>query len=122
MSLAASVIGLVVLSPFLALIALLVKLDSGGSVLFVQDRVGLGGRPFRLFKFRTMRPAEGPTSEWVKDNERRITRVGGAARSPFGGLPSGSPRLQPSALPTTWGGRGRLVEQAPSVGDVVEAA
>ncbi len=48
-------IGLVVLSPFLLLVALAVKLDSHGSVFFSHERVGLGGRVFRLLKFRTMR-------------------------------------------------------------------
>ncbi len=67
---------LVLLAPVLALFALAIKLDSSGPVLFVQDRVGLGGRPFPLIKFRTMRSDEPPASEWVIDNEDRITRVG----------------------------------------------
>ncbi len=46
--------GLVALSPLLALIAVVVKLTSRGPVLFVQERCGLNGRRFRLFKFRTM--------------------------------------------------------------------
>lgn len=63
-------------APLMALIALAIKLDAQGPVLFVQDRVGLLGRPFRLLKFRTMVPSEGIASEWVQDNEDRITRVG----------------------------------------------
>ena len=47
--------GLVVLSPVLAVLALLVRLDSRGPALFAQTRVGLRGRPFRMLKFRTMR-------------------------------------------------------------------
>jgi lipopolysaccharide/colanic/teichoic acid biosynthesis glycosyltransferase len=58
------------------LIALAIKLDSPGPMFFVQERAGQGGRHFRLFKFRTMRPADGATSEWVRDNGDRITRVG----------------------------------------------
>ena len=46
--------GLVMLSPLLALIALAIKLDSPGPVLFRQTRIGRGGRSFRLHKFRTM--------------------------------------------------------------------
>jgi len=72
----ASVVGIVNLVPLLGLIALLIKLDSRGPVFFVQERVGLHGRRFRLIKFRTMRVADGRTSEWVSDNSERITRVG----------------------------------------------
>jgi exopolysaccharide biosynthesis polyprenyl glycosylphosphotransferase len=68
--------GLVATAPALALIALAVKLDSRGPVFFVQERVGKDGKPFRLIKFRTMRPLEGPSSEWVRDNTHRVTRVG----------------------------------------------
>jgi exopolysaccharide biosynthesis polyprenyl glycosylphosphotransferase len=69
-------LALVLLSPLLALIALAIKLDSSGPVLFVQERVGRGGRLFKLIKFRTMRPARGATSEWARDNDDRMTRVG----------------------------------------------
>jgi len=48
-------IGLIFLAPVLALIGLAVKLDSPGPVFFAQDRAGLGGRRFRMLKFRTMR-------------------------------------------------------------------
>ena len=72
----ASLVGLVAAAPVLAVIALAIKLDSRGPVLFVQDRIGRYGRPFRLLKFRTMLPGENRTSEWVRDNDARITRVG----------------------------------------------
>jgi exopolysaccharide biosynthesis polyprenyl glycosylphosphotransferase len=49
-----SVLGLVVLSPLFALVALLVKLTSHGPALFAQERCGLAGRRFRFYKFRTM--------------------------------------------------------------------
>jgi len=68
--------GLVACTPLLALIALAIRLDSPGPVLFVQERIGLNGRRFRMLKFRTMRPASGQRSEWVGDNGHRITRVG----------------------------------------------
>ena len=76
LSLLASVIGLIVLAPFLGLIALLIKLDSRGPVLFIQERAGLSGRSFKLIKFRTMDSASRPASEWERDNGFRITRVG----------------------------------------------
>jgi exopolysaccharide biosynthesis polyprenyl glycosylphosphotransferase len=50
----ASVVALVLLAPFFALMALLIKLDSRGPVFFRQPRVGEGGTTFRIFKFRTM--------------------------------------------------------------------
>ena len=50
-----AVVGLVLLSPVLLMIALAVKFDSPGPVFFAQDRAGLGGRRFRMLKFRTMR-------------------------------------------------------------------
>jgi exopolysaccharide biosynthesis polyprenyl glycosylphosphotransferase len=72
-----SIVGLVLLAPLLAVIALAIKVDSHGPVFFVQQRAGREGRPFNLLKFRTMRPSEErPVSEWVQDNEGRITRVG----------------------------------------------
>jgi exopolysaccharide biosynthesis polyprenyl glycosylphosphotransferase len=76
LSLLVAAVGLVALSPLLAVIALAVKLESAGPVLFVQSRVGAHGRPFALFKFRTMRPAGDQHSEWECDNRDRVTRVG----------------------------------------------
>jgi exopolysaccharide biosynthesis polyprenyl glycosylphosphotransferase len=67
---------LLLLAPVFGLVAMLIKLDSRGSVFFVQPRVGGGGRPFGLVKFRTMQAAEGPRSEWIRDNAHRVTRVG----------------------------------------------
>jgi lipopolysaccharide/colanic/teichoic acid biosynthesis glycosyltransferase len=66
----------VIFAPLLAAIAILVKLDSRGPVLFVQERAGRHGRPFGLLKFRTMHPTTERPSEWVLDNVHRITRVG----------------------------------------------
>jgi exopolysaccharide biosynthesis polyprenyl glycosylphosphotransferase len=66
---------IVVLSPFIVPVALLIKLDSDGPVFFLHERVGLGGRPFKLVKFRTMRMGVA-VSEWAADNDHRTTRVG----------------------------------------------
>lgn len=69
-------IGLAVVWPILLLVALATRLDSKGGVFFVQERVGLRGKPFKLLKFRTMHPPRGKVSEWAGDNSDRITRVG----------------------------------------------
>jgi exopolysaccharide biosynthesis polyprenyl glycosylphosphotransferase len=73
-------IGLVLLAPLLAAIAVAIKIESRGPVLFVQDRVGKNGRRFGLLKFRTMRPSDERPSEWARDNVDRITRLGGWLR------------------------------------------
>lgn len=75
------VIGFVLLSPFLAVIALLVRLTSPGPVLFLQERVGKNGKPFRIMKFRTM--VEGAEEMGLKitvGNDARVTRVGETLR------------------------------------------
>ena len=76
-----SAIGLVLLSPFLLLVALLIKLDSPGPVFYVQERMGLDSRPFLMFKFRSMRrDAQLAEPGWtVKDDPRR-TRLGAIIR------------------------------------------
>jgi exopolysaccharide biosynthesis polyprenyl glycosylphosphotransferase len=75
-SVAAAVVGLILLTPLFALIAVAIKIDSRGPVLFFQDRAGKNGQPFRLWKFRTMHPEDIHRSEWVQDNTYRITRLG----------------------------------------------
>jgi exopolysaccharide biosynthesis polyprenyl glycosylphosphotransferase len=75
-SMVVAVIGLILCAPLLALIAVLVKIDSRGPVFFYQPRAGRDGQPFALIKFRTMHPTDKAPSEWVSDNIHRITRVG----------------------------------------------
>ena len=72
-----ALIGLVILLPFLLLVALLIKLDSPGSVFFRQERVGMRGVPFRIFKFRTMvQGAHKMGSRLTTKRDPRVTRVG----------------------------------------------
>ena len=81
MSVALSLVALVVTAPFMALVALGIKLESPGPVFFVQERVGLGGRIFRLVKFRTMRvPTQSDNAVWGRDNRSRVTRLGALLR------------------------------------------
>lgn len=61
--------------PILAVVALLVRLDSPGPVFFVQTRIGRRGQPFRMIKFRTMRHgADGPS--FTEAVDPRVTRIG----------------------------------------------
>jgi lipopolysaccharide/colanic/teichoic acid biosynthesis glycosyltransferase len=62
--------------PVMGLIALCIRWADRGAVLFVQERVGVHGRPFRLLKFRTMGNEKDSPSEWERDNENRITTPG----------------------------------------------
>jgi exopolysaccharide biosynthesis polyprenyl glycosylphosphotransferase len=76
LSLALSAVGAALTAPLWPLIALAIRLDSRGPVLFMQERVGRGGRKFGLLKFRTMRTEGANGSSWVRDNTARITRAG----------------------------------------------
>ena len=74
---AGATFGLVFLSPVLLLMALLVKLDSHGPAFYPQERMGLDGRPFMMFKFRSMRTdAEANGPGWTVENDPRTTRLG----------------------------------------------
>ncbi len=88
----ASLMGLLLLSPIMLLVALLIKMTSRGPVLFSQVRIGQGGKKFRLYKFRTMvvnseslkgqlkklNEKSGPVFKIKKDP--RITKIGGILR------------------------------------------
>ena len=88
MDITGALIGLCISLPFMAIIALAIKIESRGPVLFVQSRVGRDGKPFRMYKFRTMvngahlvrdelvrqRELEEPVLKFHPDP--RVTRVG----------------------------------------------
>jgi lipopolysaccharide/colanic/teichoic acid biosynthesis glycosyltransferase len=74
-------LGLVVLSPLLAAIALAIRLDSPGPVFYRQERVGRGGARFRIHKFRSMRhEPQGNGPQLTVGGDARITRVGAVLR------------------------------------------
>lgn len=77
-----SAIAIAALSPILLIIALVVKLDSKGTVLFRQDRLTKGGKVFKMFKFRTMMEnAENiGTGLFNFENDFRVTKVGKVLR------------------------------------------
>jgi lipopolysaccharide/colanic/teichoic acid biosynthesis glycosyltransferase len=77
----ASVLVLLVLSPFFLLLCLAIVIDSRGGIFFTQKRVGKNNRDFHLYKFRSMvSNAEKSGQLTVGTNDRRITRVGGFIR------------------------------------------
>ncbi|MGA3091045.1 MAG: TIGR03013 family XrtA/PEP-CTERM system glycosyltransferase [Terriglobales bacterium] len=82
-SIVISLIALILVAPLLPFVVLAIRLDSPGPVLYTQDRVGKGGRVFKVMKFRTMRQdaeaANGP--QWAGNNDPRVTRVGKILRS-----------------------------------------
>jgi sugar transferase (PEP-CTERM system associated) len=83
---------LVVAAPIMAVVALLVRLESPGPVLFRQERVGQHGRTFTLFKFRSMvQDAESSGAAWAVKNDARVTRIGRHLR-----------RLHLDELPQVW--------------------
>lgn len=72
-----SAVGLVMLIPFLCLVATLIRVDSPGPVLYRQVRVGLRGRPYMIWKFRSMcQDAEKSGPRWAQTGDPRISRVG----------------------------------------------
>lgn len=72
-----SLLGLLILFPFLVVVALVITLDSKGPIFFLQQRIGKNGVPFFLFKFRTMHvDADKGTAITVGNRDPRITRVG----------------------------------------------
>ncbi len=78
-SLVGSTILLILLSPIMLLLMLLIKLDSKGPIFYLQERVGQGGKTFKLIKFRSMREdAEAQTGPvWSNgDSDERVTRLG----------------------------------------------
>lgn len=76
-----AIVGLVIFSPMMILTAIAVKLESPGPVFFIQERMGLDGRPFLMIKFRSMRQdaeQEGPA--WTVVDDPRRTRLGAFLR------------------------------------------
>ena len=77
MDIVGAVIGLIFLSPFMVLTAIIVRLESRGPVFYTQERMGLDERPFQMIKFRTMRQdAEAGGPGWTVENDPRVTKLG----------------------------------------------
>lgn len=82
MDIVMSLIGLLFFAPLFPFIALAIKLDSKGSIIFSQDRVGLNGREFTVYKLRSMvKDAEAKTGpKFAEKNDARVTRMGNFLR------------------------------------------
>lgn len=111
--LAVSLALLIVLSPFLAVIAVSILLTTGRPVLFRQTRVGLQGREFHMLKFRSMRPgSENGDAGWTTPADPRRTPIGAVLR-----------RFSLDELPQLWNvlvGHMSLVGPRPEVPSLVE--
>ena len=83
MDLVLAAIGLLFLGPLFPFLALAIKLDSPGPIFYRPQRLGRGGKPFRLWKFRTMVPNADRIGDptFTTNNDRRITRVGRILRT-----------------------------------------
>jgi exopolysaccharide biosynthesis polyprenyl glycosylphosphotransferase len=77
LDMAGAAFGLIFLSPLMLLTAVAIKLESPGPAFFVQERMGLDGKPFLMIKFRSMRKdAEKHGPGWTVDDDPRQTRLG----------------------------------------------
>ena len=77
LDLAVAIVLLLILAPVLMVLAIAIRLDSSGPAFFRQERIGRGGRAFRILKFRTMRvDAESRGVQITIGRDPRITRVG----------------------------------------------
>lgn len=100
LNVAVAAVGIVITAPLMLVVALLVRLDSAGPVIYRQERVGLcrrsgrarregdrrkprdvGGRIFTIYKFRTMTVAQSGDQRWASKNDARVTRVGRILRA-----------------------------------------
>ena len=82
---AVTILALPLLVPVLLLVALMVRLDSPGPVIFRQERMGYRGRPFMMFKFRTMtngtgQPEDARLAAMTREGDARVTRIGKVLR------------------------------------------
>ena len=75
---------LIIFSPVIAICAILIKREDGGPVIYAQERIGRGGRPFNIYKFRSMRmdaEADGVPALYSGEEDPRLTRIGSFLRA-----------------------------------------
>lgn len=73
-----ALVGIIIFSPVMLIIALIIKLTSRGPIIFSQERIGLHSRPFKMYKFRSMevQNESSEKSKWTKKNDPRVTNIG----------------------------------------------
>ena len=71
-----SLIGLIILSPILLITAIAIKLESKGPVIFQQERLGLNGKVFKIYKFRSMCVGAEKSGVYETKGDARVTKVG----------------------------------------------
>ena len=69
-----SIIALILFSPIMLIVAILVKKSSPGPIIFAQERIGLGNKPFKMYKFRSMgvQDPKKEAKEWTTKNDARL--------------------------------------------------
>ena len=75
-----SLFGLIILLPFMLIIAILIKFDSKGTVFFKKIRITKGGKEFKIFKYRTMKAGSDKYSQITVGKDERITKIGSFLR------------------------------------------
>ena len=71
-----SFLGLILLLPLFIIVSILIKVDSSGPIFFLQERVGLYGKYFKIIKFRSMKVNHNDSLTVTLKNDKRITRIG----------------------------------------------
>ena len=71
-----SFLGLILLLPLFIIVSILIKVDSSGPIFFLQERVGLNGKYFKIIKFRSMKVNHNDSLTITLKNDKRITRIG----------------------------------------------
>jgi undecaprenyl-phosphate glucose phosphotransferase len=73
-----SLVGIILFSPIMFIVAILIKLTDKGPIIFAQERVGLHNKPFKMYKFRSMavEPPQKEAKKWTTKNDPRVTAIG----------------------------------------------
>ena len=77
-----AIVAIIITSPIMLITAIAIKLESPGPIIFKQERIGYGGKPFMMYKFRSMKvqDEDEEKSQWTTEDDPRKTRVGSFIR------------------------------------------